>query len=65
MQWQGWEYQVGERTASKQENTHTHKDAQSKSKFGAGKMAQQVNMLVTKPDDLGLMPGSHTKEEEN
>lgn len=28
-------------------------------------MAQQVNMLVTKPHDLGLMPRTHTMEEEN
>lgn len=28
-------------------------------------MAQQVNMFVTKPDDLGLMPRTHTTEEEN
>lgn len=28
-------------------------------------MAQQVNMLVTKPNGLSLMPRTHTTEEEN
>lgn len=34
-------------------------------KTGADKMAQKVKTLMTKPDDLSFIPGSHTIEEGN
>lgn len=34
-------------------------------KTGADKMAQKVKTLMTKPDDLSFIPGSHMIEEGN
>lgn len=36
-----------------------------KSNFWVSKMVQQVRVLVTKPDNLSLNPGSHMAEGEN
>lgn len=60
-QWQGCEWQGSEQPV----NRKTQKNAQPKSELGAGEMAQQVDMLVTKPDDLSLMPRTHTTEGHN
>lgn len=37
----------------------------NKTKTGVDKMAQKVKTLMTKPDDLSSIPGSHMIEEGN